>query len=215
MKTLKIAPSLLSGDFSRIGEEIKKLMESGAEIVHLDIMDGHFVPNITFGPKFVSDLRKHTGMIFDTHLMVENPNIFLERFAEAGSDIITVHCESVIHLDRTLEKIRSLGKKAGIALVPSTNEGILRYVLGKIDLVLAMTVNPGFGGQEFLSSQVEKIRKIKKIIDESGRDIDLEVDGGLDYDTCKLVKDAGANILVAGSYIFSGSDYRERINSLK
>ncbi|MDR2078019.1 MAG: ribulose-phosphate 3-epimerase [Rickettsiales bacterium] len=222
MNDIKIAPSVLSADFSRIREEIDKLIEAGVEIIHLDVMDGHFVPNITFGPKFIKDIRKYTGarVAFDIHLMIENPDSYLKDFADAISnpldgDTITVHLESTVHIGRTVDKIRSLGKRAGISLVPTTNESTLEYLLDEVDLVLAMTVSPGYGGQEFINSQLRKIRNIREMIDASGRKIDLEVDGGINRHSARLARDAGANVLVAGSYIFSGPSYRERINDLR
>ncbi|MDR2778494.1 MAG: ribulose-phosphate 3-epimerase [Rickettsiales bacterium] len=221
-KAVKIAPSILSANLSVIGEEVKKLVEAGAEIIHLDVMDGHFVPNITFGPGFIEDLGKHVmpRIILDVHLMIENPDLYIKEFANVISDIprkdvITVHYESTIHINRTIGKIRSLGLRAGIALIPTTDENVLKYLLDEVDLILVMTVSPGYGGQNFMESQLKKIRNIKKIIDESGRKIDLEVDGGINRQSGKLARDAGANILVAGSYIFGSYNYRERIDSLK
>lgn len=213
-KRVKIAPSLMPADFSRIGEELNGLLEAGIDLIHLDVMDGNFVPNVTFGPKLIGDLRTYTDLEFDTHLMIERPERYLREFANAGSDIISIHHESTVHVDRTLDSIRSLGKKAGIALVPTTDEHVLTYIMDKVDLILILTVNPGFGGQKFIHSQLKKIEKVRKLIDVSGRKIELEVDGGINGETHRLAKDAGADILVAGTYLFAG-DRRERVNILK
>lgn len=177
-------------------------------------MDGNFVPNITFGPKLVSDIRKYSNLTFDTHLMIANPDNFINAFADSGCDIITIQQESVIHLDRTISQIKKLGKKAGLALNPTTSETTLEYILEKLDLVLVMTVNPGFGGQNFLSNQLKKIEKIRKMIDKINPEIDLEVDGGVTNENAKNIISAGANTLVAGSYIFK-NDYKTAIDSLK
>jgi ribulose-phosphate 3-epimerase len=180
-------------------------------------MDGHFVPNITIGPLVVESLRKHSNLAFDVHLMIENPDLYIEQFANAGADIITVHAEASVHLNRTVQLIKSFGKKAGVSIVPSTSEEALRYILADIDLVLVMTVNPGFGGQKFLSSQLAKIERIRGMIEKENPSVELEVDGGINESTAQRVKNAGANVLVAGSYIFSGgkSEYANRIKSLR
>lgn len=210
MKNIKISPSILSADFSILKEEIERL--GSADYIHIDVMDGHFVPNLTFGTKLIKDIRKYSDKIFDVHLMVDNPELYIKDLESA--DIITVHYESCIHLNRLIGEIKNIGKKVGIALNPSTNEDVLKYLINDIDLILIMTVNPGFGGQKFISSQLDKIRNVRNLIELSGRSIDLEVDGGVDGDTSKLVIEAGANVLVSGSYIFKHKNYSEAINKL-
>jgi ribulose-phosphate 3-epimerase len=213
----KIAPSILSADFSCLGNEAKDLTKAGADYIHIDVMDGHFVPNITIGPCVIKDLRKTCSLPFDVHLMIENPDKYIKDFAEAGSDIITVHAEACIHLDRTIQLIKSYGKKAGVSLVPSTSENILDYILDELDLVLVMTVNPGFGGQTFIESQLKKISNIRQKIDSKNKIIDLEVDGGITPQTAKMAVQAGADVLVAGSATFKGGvhNYHNNIKSLR
>ncbi|MBB5705677.1 ribulose-phosphate 3-epimerase [Sphingopyxis panaciterrulae] len=201
---VRIAPSILSADFAALGQEVRAIEAAGADWVHIDVMDGHYVPNLTIGPAVVKALRPHSALPFDVHLMISPVDGFLDAFAAAGADIITVHPEAGPHIHRSVQHIRSLGKKAGVSLNPATPANILDYLIDDVDLVLVMSVNPGFGGQSFIASQLRKIEAIRKMIDKSGRDIRLEVDGGIDADTAPLAIAAGADVLVAGTATFKG-----------
>ena len=207
-----ISPSILSADFARLGEEIRAIDAAGADWIHVDVMDGHFVPNLTIGPGVVKSLRPHTAKPFDVHLMISPVDGFLEAFAEAGADIITVHPEAGPHTHRTVQAIRKLGKQPGISLNPATPAKMLDYLIDEIDLVLVMSVNPGFGGQSFIASQLRKIEAVRKMIDKTGRDIRLEVDGGVDVETARQCVDAGADVLVAGTATFRGGPERYAAN---
>ncbi|WP_024834558.1 ribulose-phosphate 3-epimerase [Ruminiclostridium josui] len=212
---IKIAPSILSADFSCLGSEIEKIDKNGADIIHIDVMDGHFVPNITIGPGVVKCLRKYTKKPFDVHLMVSNPDEYIEKFAQAGADIITVHAEAVKHLNRTIQMIKNCGKKAGIALNPATPLTVLDYVLQDVDMVLIMTVNPGFGGQSYLPHSTKKISDLKNMMLRNALEVDIEVDGGIDANNVNIVTKAGANVIVAGSAVFKQDDVGAAIRILK
>lgn len=212
---VKIAPSILSADFARLGEEIKDVERGGADYIHVDVMDGHFVPNITIGPLIVEAIRPITKLPLDVHLMIENPDQYIEAFAKAGADYITVHVEASRHLHRTIQLIKSTGVKAGVVLNPATPVDSLKHIIEDVDMVLLMSVNPGFGGQKFISSVLPKIRQVKELADSLNPNLEIEVDGGVNEDTAKLCVEAGANVLVAGSAVFNKEDRETAIASLR
>jgi ribulose-phosphate 3-epimerase len=212
---VKIAPSILSADFSKLGEEILAVEKGGADYIHVDVMDGHFVPNITIGPLIVEAIRPITKLPLDVHLMIENPDQYIEAFAKAGADYITVHVEACRHLHRTIQNIKSFGIKAGVVLNPATPVESIQHIIGDIDMVLLMSVNPGFGGQKFIPEVLPKIRKVKELAEQKGLALEIEIDGGVNSETAKLCIEAGANVLVAGSAIYNQADYAKAISLIR
>ena len=217
MKKIQISPSILSADFSQLGKEIKRLEEGGADMIHVDVMDGHFVPNLTIGPPVIKSLKKHSSILFDVHLMISPVHKYIEAYADAGADIITIHPEATNNMDLSITKIRELNKKVGVSLNPETNVDVLIDHLNKIDLVLIMSVNPGFGGQKFMPEVLSKIKQLKKIQTEKNLNFDIEIDGGINFDNSKDAIEAGANILVSGTTIFKSNngDIKKNIELLK
>jgi ribulose-phosphate 3-epimerase len=215
MNDIQIAPSILSCDFLNLGREIKAVTEAGADLVHVDVMDGHFVPNITIGPMFVEAIKKVSSIGLDVHLMIDNPERYVESFAEAGADTVTVHVETDPHVLRTIEVIKAMGKRAGVSLNPSTPLSSIEYLIQVVDLILIMTVNPGFGGQKYIPFMEEKIRGARKMIMDAGRNVDLEVDGGIKAENVIQVVDAGANVLVMGTEIFHSGNYKAKIEEIR
>lgn len=212
---IKIAPSILAADFSKLGEEVKDVEAAGADYIHIDVMDGHFVPNITMGPLIVEAVRKVTDLPLDVHLMIENPEKYIEPFIIAGADIITVHIEADLHIHRTIQEIKRLGAKAGVVINPGTSIQAIKSILADVDMVLIMTVNPGFGGQSFIPSTLGKIKELRTMIEQQSLHIEIEVDGGVNDETARLVAKAGANVLVAGSYVFNSKDRKQTISLLR
>lgn len=212
---VKIAPSILSADFTKLGEEILAVEKAGADYIHIDVMDGHFVPNITIGPLIVEAIRPITKLPLDVHLMIENPDKYIEAFAKAGADYITVHIESSRHLHRTIQTIKSFGVKAGVVLNPATPAESIQHIIADIDMVLLMSVNPGYGGQKFIPEVLPKIRKVKEMAEQKGLDIEIEIDGGINSETAKQCVEAGANVLVAGSAIYNQEDYALAISLIR
>ena len=217
MKKIQISPSILSADFSQLGNEIKRLEEGGADMIHVDVMDGHFVPNLTVGPPVIKALRKQCSIKFDVHLMISPVHKYIEAYADAGADIITIHPEATENLEESISKIKSLNKKVGVSLNPESKIDLLKNILDQIDLVLIMSVNPGFGGQKFMPEVLEKIKELKKIQAKNNINFDIEIDGGINFDNCQLAIEAGANILVSGTTIFKSNDgdIKKNINLLK
>lgn len=212
---IKMAPSILSADFARLLEDVKKVERAGCEYLHIDVMDGHFVPNITLGPAIVKSLRKDVNMVFDAHLMIENPDNYIKDFVDAGCDMIVVHEEACTHLHRTIQNIKSFNVKAGVALNPATPIENIKYILNDVDMVLIMTVNPGFGGQSFIGTMIDKIKELKALIDEKGLDVDIQVDGGIKPSNVSDVVKAGANVIVAGSAIFNSDDIEATVKEFR
>lgn len=212
---IKLAPSILSADFARLLEDVKKVEKAGCEYLHIDVMDGHFVPNITLGPAIVKSLRRDVNMVFDTHLMIENPDNYIKDFVDAGSDLIVVHAEACRHLHRTIQNIKSYNVKAGVALNPATSIESIKHIIEDVDMVLIMTVNPGFGGQSFIESMLEKIKELKQLIDDKNLNVDIQVDGGIKPDNIHKVVEAGANIIVAGSAIFNSENIEETVSLMR
>ncbi|MCI7205980.1 MAG: ribulose-phosphate 3-epimerase [Clostridium sp.] len=212
---IKLAPSILSADFARLLEDVKKVEKAGCEYLHIDVMDGHFVPNITLGPAIVKSLRRDVNMVFDTHLMIENPDDYIKDFVDAGSDLIVVHAEACRHLHRTIQNIKSYNVKAGVALNPATSIESIKHIIEDVDMVLIMTVNPGFGGQSFIESMLEKIKELKQLIDDKNLNVDIQVDGGIKPDNIHKVVEAGANIIVAGSAIFNSENIEETVSLMR
>ncbi len=215
MRKKKIAPSILSADFTRLSDEIKAVEDAGADYIHIDVMDGHFVPNITFGPLIVKAVRRVTSLPLDVHLMISDPDKYISAFADAGADIITFHAEASIHIHRTIQQIKAKGKKAGISLNPATSLDVLEYILEDLDLILLMTVNPGFEAQKFIPSVLPKIKKLREQIDTRGLKCEIEVDGGINLDTIGMVSSAGADVFVAGSAIFYSKNYETTIKKMR
>jgi ribulose-phosphate 3-epimerase len=212
---IKIAPSILSADFAKLGEDIRRVEQAGADMIHIDVMDGHFVPNLTIGAPVVASLRKVTKLPFDVHLMINNPQDFLEQFIKAGADIVTIHAETAPHLHRLVQTVKEHGVQAGVSINPSTPLAAVEEIIDTVDMVLVMTVNPGFGGQKFIGAMLDKIRRLRQMINERHLSVDIEVDGGIDATTARQVVDAGANILVAGSAVYGSDDVAEAIRKIR